>query len=118
MARLIPVIDFSMLRVMTEEAIRKNDHRPAMVVNKKGINIIPSIHWDDPPAGIEGTLSHESIHLILAYRITNNISKSFDNLPLPSIGIGNWWLYTAGIYGWGTKGMKWREEMLEEAMVQ
>ncbi len=97
---------------MTEEAVRKQDHRPALVTHFLSdgtcrIGIIPSVHWVDATAwiGLSGTLSHESLHVGLDATAGRNAAQALDNLPFAEL----LYQHNIGIFGWALKGMKWKE---------
>lgn len=105
--------DFARVRIMTEEAPRMKDHRPAMVTDERGIGIIPSIAWEPDPYLVP-VISHESLHIDLERRASVQASHMFDNLPLKPMSE---LFHRAGVYGWDLKMMsknpRWGEMMGE-----
>ena len=102
------------MRILVEEAVRKEQHRPAMNTDKYGrINIIPSILWGEDPGseGLSGTISHESIHLTLVPLFGWEVTAMFDNLPMCT-DAGHAWLHDFGLCGWGLKGWEWKANFL------
>lgn len=88
-AGAFPHLDYSNIDIFVEEAIRIENHRPAMVtvfnfiVSPARIRIIPCKLWNDDIAEYVALFSHESIHIWLANNISPNACARLDLLPRP-----------------------------------
>jgi len=109
-ARTLPHIRYANLDIFVEEAIRIENHSPAMVVlhekGKERIRIIPSKKWDGEAERIDeslsGLFSHETLHIWLGRVFGKRTTKKLDNLPKPKNGEE----YMSGVFGWNLGGDK------------
>jgi len=107
-AQTLSNIRYANLDVFVEEAIRMENHRPAIVVvwtkgKKARMRIIPSKKWDGEMERIDeslsGLFSHETIHIWLGRVFGKRACKKLDKLPKPK----NSEEYVSGVFGWGLK---------------
>lgn len=119
-AGAFPHLDYSNINIFVEEAIRIENHRPAIVVvwtqEKIGnyvrvdavMRIIPSTKWENPrllkriQSQLSGLLSHETLHMWLGIHLGEQATMGLDKLPKPA----NMREYMSGVFGWNLGGDK------------
>lgn len=97
--------DYSKVSILTSEADKSDEHKPAMITNSSTIKIIPSDEWHHQPSAEEMTelLSHESIHILLTYLFNRWLSDGLDNIPRRKPKDRTYGVFGWGIYGWRQK---------------